>query len=1060
MQPSLRITLLGDFNLALGDEPITSLNSPRLQALLTYLILHREAPQRRQHIAFLFWTDSSEQQALTNLRKLLHELRASLPNADSYISLDHSSVHWHPGPTSPFEVDVDHFVRAIADAHLDPQEGLPQTTKALQKAVDLYAGDLLPSCYNEWITAQREKLRDTFLVALHMLVDLLELSGQYGQAIRYARRLLRYDPLVEDNYRRLMRLHLLNNDLAGALNVYKQCALMMKREFGIEPGQGTLDILKQADEDHDDQSGRGLQPSLLLPSVPAQTTAFVGRESELAELSGLLHTEQVRLVTLIGMAGMGKTRLSIQASAGLASFFQDGVYFVPLASITDHSEEMVIGAIASALDLAETGGIDLRLSLKRMLADKRMLIILDNFEQILPAASVVSELLAVCPLLKVLVTSRAPLNLRGEHEFPVQPLPVPPADTPVRLEEMIQYESVALFVDRALEVDPRLDLTSNNLRAIADICRHLEGLPLSIELAAARVKVLSPPAIVARLDRRLKLLIGGKSDLPPRQRALVTAIDWSYNLLSDTDKALFRGVSVFVRGCTLEAAQTVCGHTTDSVLDGVASLVNKSLFVRNEGSEGEPRFSMLETLRDYAAERLAESDEVKGLRQQHALYFLQWAEQTEPQLVGADQATWLRKMDLEHDNLRAALSWYIAEGDAVGALRLTGALGGFWQHRSYFSEGREWLAQALNLGFALPNAHPEHHRDAHDKSGNTGESNSQNLESLIARSLHNAGFLAMRQGDHKEAQALCTRSLEMCRALGEMSRVANILVTLGNIEFHMGDYKSARHYCEEGLHLSRELQIKSGISFAAHSLGLIALQQGHYLEASLLFEESRDIERESGAKSGIALSLLWSARLALNYLHDAALARSQFEEALLLSRELGNRWLEGWLLLNLGEVARYEERYEDARQLYEQSRQILKQVGERGGVATSSINLASLLLDKKQPTEDGWLLELLTEALPILQENNDAIPLLQSIAEFGRYWARHGQLERAATLFGATYALQEQFGAVMDAVDHVTVERWIAEAKSDMDAQSWQTAWANGAAMTLEQAIALAASPV
>ncbi len=431
---------------------------------------------------------------------------------------------------------------------------------------------MLPGCYDEWILGPREQLRDQYQWVLEQLVSHFEKQENLGAAIMYSQRLLRQDPLLEKNYHRLMVLHLANGDRAGVLNVYRQCARALKHELDIEPGPAIAAIMQQAREPAPrkkpastapasshlrSRSRSSTPPADIQVKLPAQTTIFIGRERELTELGDLLRRNELRLVTLTGAAGTGKTRLAIRAAASLGKSFPDGVFFISLAANDDPNR--VIPAIGSVLGVAEELGHQPLELLAVRISHARMLLLIDNFEHLLSAAPALAELLALCPQLRLLVTSRSVLNLRGEHEFPVAPLPLPPRELPPRPDDMLRYEAVYLFADRAQQVSPTFAITSTNARHIVEICRKLDGLPLAIELAAARVKVLSPKAILSRLDRRFKLLVDGPLDLPPRQRALETAIAWSYRLLDHDERSIFRGLSVFSGGWSLRAAEEMLG---------------------------------------------------------------------------------------------------------------------------------------------------------------------------------------------------------------------------------------------------------------------------------------------------------------------------------------------------------------------------------------------------------------------------------------------------------------------------------------------------------------------
>ncbi|HSH78927.1 MAG TPA: adenylate/guanylate cyclase domain-containing protein, partial [Herpetosiphonaceae bacterium] len=435
-------------------------------------------------------------------------------------------------------------------------------------------------------------------------------------------------------------------------------------------------------------------------NLPVQSTPLIGREQAVAALRDLLLRPGVRLVTLTGPGGTGKTRLGLQVAADLLDHFEHGVYFVNLAPISDPA--LVASAIAQPVAVREHGGKPLLESLKDYLRDKHLLLLLDNFEQVTAAAPLVADLLAAAPRLSVLVTSREVLHLYGEHDVAVLPLTLPDPGHPMPLERLTQYEAVRLFIERAQAARSDFAVTNENAPAVAEICYRLDGLPLAIELAAARIRLLPPQAMLQRLTSRLRLLIGGARNLPERQQTLRGAIAWSYDLLEQDEQTLFRRLAVFVGGFGLDAVEAVCNVPGDldvDVLDAVESLVGKSL-LREAAAADEPRLGMLETIREYALERLDQGGEADETRRRHAAYFLQVAEEAEPQLAGRQQIAWLNRLELEHDNLRAALRWAIDCGDAATALRLVGSLSRFWHDRGYAGEGRQWLAQAL----ALPGA--------------------------------------------------------------------------------------------------------------------------------------------------------------------------------------------------------------------------------------------------------------------------------------------------------------------------------------------------------------------
>ncbi len=428
-------------------------------------------------------------------------------------------------------------------------------------------------------------------------------------------------------------------------------------------------------------------------NLPAQTTPFIGREDAIRAVKAQLSNANVRLLTLSGVGGTGKTRLALQTAADMVDEFEHGVFFVSLAALGDPA--LVLPAIAKAFDVREAAGRPLQVQLQDYLREKQVLLVLDNFEQVIDAAPRISDLMTAAPRLKVLVTSREVLLLSGETDYPVPPMSLPDPKRLSSLAQATQYEAVALFIDRAMAAKPGFTLTDENAPAVAEICHRLDGLPLAIELAAARVRVLPPQRMLAELSHRLSFLIGGARDLPARQKTLRDAIDWSHNLLTGSEQRLLRRLAVFVGGCSLEAIETVCNRESDlPVLDTLESLVNKSLIKQSE-AHSQPRLAMLETIREYAREKLIAAGEAERMREGHRDYFLALAEEAEPKMKGAEQAEWLQRLEEEHENLRAGLDWSLVEAAAEASLRFCAALQKFWFARGHLAEGREWCARVL-----------------------------------------------------------------------------------------------------------------------------------------------------------------------------------------------------------------------------------------------------------------------------------------------------------------------------------------------------------------------------
>ena len=609
-------------------------------------------------------------------------------------------------------------------------------------------------------------------------------------------------------------------------------------------------------------------------NLPPQLTSFVGRRSEIEEIKERL--SGTRLLTLTGPGGTGKTRLSIQVGTELLDVFEDGAFFVALAPITD--PELVVPTVAQALGLREEAHRPTIETVGEYLEDKRLLLVLDNFEQVMGAAPKVGELLTGAEGFKVLATSREALGLHGEHEYLVPPMGLPDVAHLPPLEALSQYEAVALFIDRANAVKPGFAVTNENAPAIAEICARLDGLPLAIELAAARVKVLTPQAILKRLGHSLALLAGGARDLPTRQQTLRGAIDWSYDLLDEHERSFFARLSVFVGGFTLDAAEAVCNPHGDlglDTLDGVASLTNKSLLRQMDTAEAESRFFMLETIREYASERLADSPEAEEISRRHARFFLSLAEQAEPELLGAEQALWLDTLEEEHDNLRAAIAWAGAHGEVETALLLGGALWRFWQIRGHLREGAMRLPEVLDLPSTTE--YPEARAKALEGAGGifywmadwekAERSYSECLElrrklgdrAGLAEALYNLSFMFAvppePRRDLDRSQELGKEALELYREIGDRRGEAKGLWHISNIHQIRNEWQPSLDATEAALELFREVDDRFGMGWALHSSGLAAVGLGDLVRAQSAITEALDLFVAAGDLTGIALAL-------------------------------------------------------------------------------------------------------------------------------------------------------------------------------------------------------------
>jgi predicted ATPase/DNA-binding SARP family transcriptional activator len=1048
MAPNLDLQLLGGFRIQLGETALPAIEHPRLQALLAYLALHGDVPHSRQQLAFLLWPDSTEGQARSNLRTLVSRLRAALPNADSFLTIGAQTVQWRPG--APWVLDVAQFEQALAQADQANRAGdLVGAPAALAQAVELYRGDLLPGCYDDWILPERERLRQILLAALERLLLLLEQRRDYPPAIRAAQRLLRHDPLHEVTYQHLMRLHARSGDRASALRAYQTCAAVLRRELDVDPSPATTAAYKRLADavEHAEAVAESPPPADRPPQLPTPLTSLIGRTRERAEVARLLAT--TRLLTLTGAGGSGKTRLALAVAADVMTNEPEGVALVELAALADPS--LAPQAVASALGLREEGQRPMTTTLAEALRSREILLVLDNCEHLIDACAHLAQmLLNDCPRLRILATSREPLGVAGETTWLVPSLALPdPRLLALSGMELVnglkQVEAIQLFVERATATLPTFTLIPDNAAAIAQICRRLDGIPLAIELAAARVKLLSVAQLAARLDDCFQVLAGGSRTTLPRQQTLRAAIDWSYQLLTAEERALFQRLAVFAGDWNLEAAEAIASawsldyrdrsksfheqttlNSQFSILNVLARLVDKSLVAVVDTSGGEARYRLLETVRQYGHEKLRESGEEPEIQRRHAHFYLALAEQAELGLRGSDARRWSDQLMAEYDNLRLALAWSLSSaGDVALGLRLAAALEWFWNLRGLSGEGRGWIKNLLA------------------RSGPADDAR------VRAKALSSACFMAYLLSDYPAAQARGRESVALFRETDDQHGLAYALWHLGQAIFgtlSQPHPEPARPLFEESVALFRDVGDAWGLGEALVWLTTSAFYQGDDAMVRAAGEESLAAFRAVGEVAQAAVPLHMLAWVAFRE-GDQATARAHSEVCLAIMRENADKPGIAIMLGTIGKLVCIQGDYPAARAAFDERLALWRAIGNNGELAHTLIWLGIVdcrLGDHRQAATH------LTAGLALLREQDDQQGLALCLAGLAEAACGTRSLDWAAQLFGAAQSLLDTIGALPNLMDRNEYDQIVDIIRAHLD----ETAWAAWRAQPLQQALA------
>ena len=984
----LQIRLLGQFAVQLDGAAVAMTARPA-QSLLAYLVLNPVA-QRRERLAGLLWPDSSEANARRNLRQALWQIRRALgTHAAAFLVIDDVTLAFNSD--SDYWLDVEGIAQPLDET---------ATADDLMQIVTAYAGELLPGFYEDWVLLERDRVQAQFERKLNQLLARLLEARRWAEVLHWGERWIALGYTPEPAYRALMTAHAELGDASSVAEVYRRCGDALARDLGVEPSAQTRTLYERL------RTGDGVLPPApptldnVTYNLPVQLTSFIGREKEMAEIGRLLTTtsgagEGVRLLTLTGPGGTGKTRLALQAATQLRAAFPDGIWLVELAMISD--AVLLPQTVAALLGVREEPNYPLTRALTTYLRTKTLLLIFDNCEHLVePCAQFVETLLRACANLKILVTSRETLGVMGERVFRVPSLELPDIQQKLPLHDLAQCEAIRLFVDRAAAVKPTFRLNEESAAAVTQICQQLDGVPLAIELAAARVRAMTTEQIAARLDDRFRLLTGGSRTALPRQQTLRAMIDWSWDLLSEPERTMLRRLAIFLGGWTLEAAEAVCADDAlcmtecglpssvlapipnsnapiqnDDVLELLTHLVEKSLVVVEEQAAA-ARYYLLETIRQYAREKLFEAGESETVRARHLCFFLTLAEAAEPKLRTAEQLIWLARLDLEHDNLRAALKWAQGSGALEAGLRLAGSLARFLYFRGFWKEGREWLKQLLEepLPTPLPNT----------------------LASARIRALAGAGWLADADGSEIP---LYRESLALARQVGDRWNEAYALRGLVVNSTNVTDIEQAEAYLQESLTLFRTLPDDWGTGLALFSLGWIAMNRDRIEEGAERWEESLHHFQRTGDRWGISVvlgALGYMARLQGRYPQAADLTH----ESLALFRALGDKAGISYSIVRLGNLAWRRGDFAEAMALLQESLNIQRERNNQEGIIAA---LQSQALVACFQNNFHLATTLLTESAQLAQAR--AIPYEIGENESFAAWVyyRDNQLDKAMASF-------------------------------------------------------------
>lgn len=803
-------------------------------------------------------------------------------------------------------------------------------------------------------------------------------------------------------------------------------------------------------------------------NLPVQLSSFIGREGAMKEVKNLLG--QSRLLTIIGTGGCGKTRLAMQTGADMIDEFANGVFITEFAPVSDPS--LVMQTLLNSFGVKENQGKSPEELLTEFLNDKEMLLILDNCEHLIHECARLSEiLLSRCPKLKIIATSREALNCSGEQTYRLPSLSLPDPSAVNTPEMLTNYESVRLFIERALSVNPNFRVNDSNASALSEICIRLDGIPLAIELAAARVKILSLEKIQERLNDRFNLLSSGKRTALPRQQTLKALIDWSFDLLSDNEKILWGRLSVFNGGWTMDAAEEICSDgkiRKNEILHLLSQLAEKSIIIYDEGKE---RYRILETMKQYGEDKLKETDNAEVILEKHFEYFLNFSETAEFNLTGAKAKFWLDNLETEHNNIQSAIEWSLNKGFKNRSAKLAGVMGNFWKIRGHCSLGNQLLekilinthgisksvlGKAMDVSGMLFLNQGEHEKAYKIHSESLGLFRELEDKNSTAVSLYNIGDVEYSRGNYEKAKKLYEESLEINMEIENDTGISNNLNCLGNVAWNLADYEQAQKFYEDALSMWRKIGDKNGIAVSLNGLGNVFSIRGKYDQALIYYNESLDYRRDLGDKNGISSSLNNIGNIAF-YIGDHELTRKSFEESLLLRREIGNKFGITTSLINLGVAESHIGNYEDAKIFFEESISLAREIGDKNGIGFSLFGLGEIFYSMKIYDKAQSYYE---ECINLRLEMGDKGGVALVLIRFAIMFCDSKEYSQAVKLFGTVDTILNTTGRIFEPSETKLQEIKLDELREKLSDEKFNEFFEEGKRLTMEQAVDIALSKI